>query len=76
MAAFDKILDPVKRENNRLIKLNNELHLEMMTIKECGDDNDNKWRCTVRTLEGEVDDLKFVVAKLRTDLNRSEAANT
>jgi hypothetical protein len=27
---FEKILDPVKRENNRLIKLNNELHLELM----------------------------------------------
>jgi hypothetical protein len=30
----------------------------------------------VRTLESEVDDLKFVVQKLKTDLKRSEEDNT
>ena len=75
ISNFEKILDPLKRENNRLIKVNNDLHLEMMGVKEKADDNDNKWRCTVKTLESETGDFKFVIERLRSDVKRLETEN-
>lgn len=75
ISNFEKILDPLKRENNRLIKVNNDLHLEMMGVKEQADDNDNKWRCAVKTLEGETGDFKFVIERLRSDVKKLESEN-
>jgi centrosomal protein CEP135 len=66
------LLDPLKRENNRLVKQNNELHLELMRVKEDTDGRDGNWRLTLKTLESENTDLKFLTTKLRADLRRAE----
>ena len=46
-----------------------------MRIREESDDRDNKWRLSVKTLESEANDLKFVIEKCRNDLKKMEAQN-
>jgi hypothetical protein len=44
-------------------------------VREESEARDNKWRLTVKTLESETTDLKFLTGKLRGDLLKAEQAN-
>jgi chromosome segregation ATPase len=70
----DSVL-PLQRETHRLTKENNALHLELMKVKENSDAREDQWRATVKRLEGENSDLKFLIEKLKRDLKKSESAN-
>jgi hypothetical protein len=61
---------PLQRENTRLVQENNDLRLELMRTKEDCDARDNKWRASVKKLEGEVQDFKFLVERSKQDYAR------
>ena len=69
---------PLQRETQRLTKQNNDLHLELMHLKEETDAADNKWRASVKRLEGELTDLRFLLetAKQKQKKTEVECAQT
>jgi centrosomal protein CEP135 len=54
-------LDPLKNENHKLVKENNDLHLAMIKVKEEAEYKDNRWKTTFKAIDGEKRDLKFVL---------------
>ena len=61
MVKNSKLLLPLKKENERLVGENNELHLTVIKSKEITEEARTKWEAKVKSLEEERKDLKFVV---------------
>ena len=51
----------MQRENEKITKENNKLHLEIIQVKEERDNCDLKWKNALRLLQEECRDLKFLV---------------
>lgn len=52
---------------------NNELHAEIIRVKEALETKENKWRGGVRALESERNDLRFVVGQKDFKVQQLEA---
>lgn len=52
---------PLQKENERVTKENNKLHLEIIQVKEEKDNNEIKWKNALRQLQEEGRDLKFLL---------------
>ena len=65
-------LEPLKKENARLMKENNELHYEMIQVKEQSEFRENRWNNTFKSLEGDKVDLKHVLQLRDTNYTRLE----
>uniref|UniRef100_A0A8C3S2P6 Centrosomal protein 135 n=1 Tax=Chelydra serpentina TaxID=8475 RepID=A0A8C3S2P6_CHESE len=76
---FDAILEPYKAENAKLTRENNELHLEILKLKEQSDHHVKDLKATLRKVEHETADLKFLnnqyIHKIRS-LERDNKAKT
>ncbi|XP_073464513.1 centrosomal protein of 135 kDa isoform X2 [Aquarana catesbeiana] len=57
---FDSVVEPYKAENARLVRENNELHLELLKIKEESDRHIKDLKASLRKLEHQTADLKFL----------------
>nr|XP_033800677.1 centrosomal protein of 135 kDa isoform X2 [Geotrypetes seraphini] len=57
---FDALLEPYKTENARLVRENNELHLELLKLKEDSDRHIKDLKALLRKLEHQTADLKFL----------------
>ncbi|NXN28115.1 CP135 protein, partial [Nycticryphes semicollaris] len=57
---YDAILEPYKTENAKLTRENNELHLEILKLKEQSDRHVKDLKASLRRLEHETADLKFL----------------
>ncbi|XP_010216533.1 PREDICTED: centrosomal protein of 135 kDa [Tinamus guttatus] len=57
---YDAILEPYKTENARLTRENNELHLEILKLKEQSDRRIKDLKVTLRKVDRETADLKFL----------------
>ena len=66
---------PLQNEVSSLMKKNNDLHLHLMSTKEDFDSKDSFWRASVRKLEAENSDLKFLINKTKDDTGRLETQN-
>ena len=62
MAKNSKLVLPLKKENERLVNENNDLHLTVIKSKETTEEFRAKWEAKVKSLEEERKDLKFVVS--------------
>lgn len=51
-------LVPLKKDNARVVKENNALHKEIITVKENLSQNDNNWQRQYKQLESEYNDIK------------------
>jgi len=51
----------LQRENERVTKENNKLHLEIIDVKEQRDTNELKWKNALRQLQEENKDIKFLL---------------
>ncbi len=54
-------LAPLQKENERLTKENNQLHMEIIAAREEKESVDLKWKAANRQLQNEVRDLRFLV---------------
>ncbi|XP_053314564.1 centrosomal protein of 135 kDa [Spea bombifrons] len=74
---FDSVIEPYKTENARLVKENNELHLELLKTKEESDRFIKDLKASLRKLEHQTADLKFLnnqyVHKIRSIEKDSKA---
>ncbi|CAJ0942668.1 unnamed protein product [Ranitomeya imitator] len=74
---FDAVIEPYKAENARLVRENNELHLELLKIKEESDRHIKDLKASLRKLEHQTADLKFLnnqyVHKIRSMEKESKA---
>jgi chromosome segregation ATPase len=64
---------PLKKENERTVKENNDLHLKLIRVQEELDKVESKWRGSFRQLQHEREDLVFVAEQKETrnkDLER------
>ncbi|XP_028301260.1 centrosomal protein of 135 kDa-like [Gouania willdenowi] len=57
---FDALLEPYKAENARVVKENNELHLELLKLREEKDRVTRELKSHVRKLDHQTSDLKFL----------------
>ncbi|XP_035753714.1 centrosomal protein of 135 kDa isoform X2 [Egretta garzetta] len=57
---YDAILEPYKTENAKLTRENNELHLEILKLKEQSDRHVKDLKASLRKVEHETADLKFL----------------
>nr|XP_006013453.1 PREDICTED: centrosomal protein of 135 kDa-like [Latimeria chalumnae]XP_014339320.1 PREDICTED: centrosomal protein of 135 kDa-like [Latimeria chalumnae] len=57
---LDAVLEPYKTENARIVRENNELHLELLKLKGDSEQQIKDLKSTVRKLEHETADLKFL----------------
>ncbi|XP_075052089.1 centrosomal protein of 135 kDa isoform X2 [Mixophyes fleayi] len=57
---FDDVIEPYKAENARVVKENNELHLELLKIREESDRYIKDLKASLRKLEHQTADLKFL----------------
>ncbi|XP_048160698.1 centrosomal protein of 135 kDa isoform X1 [Corvus hawaiiensis] len=57
---YDTILEPYKTENARLTRENNDLHLEILKLKEHSDRHVKDLKASLRRVEHETSDLKFL----------------
>ncbi|CAL1592976.1 unnamed protein product [Knipowitschia caucasica] len=57
---FDALLEPYKAENARLVRENNELHLDLLKLKENKDRVISELKAHVRKLDHDTTDLKFL----------------
>ncbi|XP_074760947.1 centrosomal protein of 135 kDa [Athene noctua] len=57
---YDAILEPYKTENGKLTRENNELHLEILKLKEQSDRHVKDLKASLRRVERETADLKFL----------------
>ncbi|NXI02579.1 CP135 protein, partial [Pachycephala philippinensis] len=57
---YDTVLEPYKTENARLTKENNDLHLEILKLKEHSDRHVKDLKASLRKVEHETSDLKFL----------------
>uniref|UniRef100_A0A674H3S2 Centrosomal protein 135 n=1 Tax=Taeniopygia guttata TaxID=59729 RepID=A0A674H3S2_TAEGU len=57
---YDTILEPYKTENARLTRENNDLHLEILKLKEQSDRHVKDLKASLRRIEHETTDLKFL----------------
>lgn len=51
---------PLQHENERLVKENNTLHLQLIQRKEALDSVDLRWKATLRQAQNEAQDLSFL----------------
>ena len=51
-------LVPLKKDNARIVKENNALHKEIITVKETFSQNDNNWQRQYKQLDSEYNDIK------------------
>mgnify|MGYP006976790068 CR=1 FL=1 len=68
----DQITEPLKRENARLLKENNELHYEVMKIKEEAEFKDSKIQSALKTIDGERNELKFLIQQKESAMKKLE----
>ncbi|XP_068042883.1 centrosomal protein of 135 kDa isoform X2 [Anomalospiza imberbis] len=57
---YDTILEPYKAETARLTRENNDLHLEILKLKEQSDRHVKDLKASLRRIEHETTDLKFL----------------
>ncbi|XP_019470380.1 centrosomal protein of 135 kDa isoform X5 [Meleagris gallopavo] len=57
---YDAIIEPYKTENAKLTRENNELHLEILKLKEQSDRHIKDLKASLRSVENEAADLKFL----------------
>ncbi|KAF2977587.1 hypothetical protein EK904_000341, partial [Melospiza melodia maxima] len=57
---YDTVLEPYKAENARLTRENNDLHLEILKLKEKSDRHVKDLKACLRRVEHETTDLKFL----------------
>uniref|UniRef100_A0A8C3V7H0 Centrosomal protein 135 n=1 Tax=Catharus ustulatus TaxID=91951 RepID=A0A8C3V7H0_CATUS len=57
---YDTTLEPYKIENARLTRENNDLHLEILKLKELSDHRVKDLKASLRRIEHETSDLKFL----------------
>ncbi|XP_042339694.1 centrosomal protein of 135 kDa [Plectropomus leopardus] len=57
---FDALLEPYRAENARVVRENNELHLELLKLKEEKDRVSRELKTHIRKLDHETSDLKFL----------------
>lgn len=55
----DNNLEPLLKENQKLTKDNNDLHLQMIQLKEDIDLREIKVKSQLKTIQGETKELKF-----------------
>ncbi|XP_065593082.1 centrosomal protein of 135 kDa isoform X1 [Cyrtonyx montezumae] len=57
---YDAIIEPYKTENAKLTRENNELHLEILKLKEQSDHRIKDLKARLRRIENEAADLRFL----------------
>ena len=66
---------PLQKENVRLTKENNDLHLELIRTKETCESQESRWKSSLKVLEGEKNDMKFIVQQKGSSVQRLEEEN-
>ena len=52
---------PLVAENERLVKENNELHMQLIKYKEMVESSEMSWKSQCRQSQNEVQDLRFLL---------------
>ena len=56
-----QLQEPLRRENQRIVQENNQLHMEIIKYKEDAQHIEHKYKLTIQNIESERQDLRFLV---------------
>ena len=59
----NQALIPLQKENERLVKENNDLHFQLIKKKEDADAVEIRWKGVIRQSQNEAQDLRFLVSQ-------------
>lgn len=68
----EQALVPLQKENERVVRENNDLHTEIMSVKEELQRSDLKWRQIEKQSSSEIADLRFVTQQDKLSIKRFE----
>ena len=68
-------INPLKGEMEKCKRENNELHTEMIKLKEELDLKDTKWRTTFRSCEDQISDLRFNLETKEREISKQKTEN-
>lgn len=69
------LVDPMKRQMNKLESENNELHFQIIKLKEEMDGKDIKWKTAHNRVEEQKRDLKFILDQKESRISKLEKEN-
>ena len=69
------LIVPLKKENERIVKENNELHHDIIKCKEDYLSKESQWRASIKAIEDERSDLRFVITQKDARLKQLELDN-
>lgn len=71
----DQAVEPLRRENERVVKENNELHLQVIQAKEMAQSLETQWKNNVRQIQSERDDIQLLTQQKDNQINKLENLN-
>ena len=69
-------IEPLKNENAKLVRENNELHQQMIKVKEDATQMQSSFSQRMRSVEGQSQDLNFVNGQSANQISQLESENT
>lgn len=68
-------IEPLRREVEKLMRENNDLHFEMIKTKERVDMDEVKWESSLRSMEDQKKDLKYLIDQKDLKINTVNKQN-
>ena len=66
---------PLTAENERLVKENNQLHMQLIQYREHADGSELKWKSSYRQQQNELQDLKFLLTQKDQSISKLDRDN-
>ena len=66
---------PLTAENERLVKENNQLHMQLIQYREHADGSELKWKSSYRQQQNELQDLRFLLTQKDQSITKLDGDN-
>ena len=66
---------PLTAENERLVKENNQLHMQLIQYREHADGSELKWKSSYRQQQNELQDLRFLLTQKDQSISKLDRDN-
>jgi regulator of replication initiation timing len=68
-------IEPLRKENARLVRENNHLHMELLSLKESIVESEKEKKAVAKKTAGQINDLRFLNTQLEHRVKTAEKEN-